>query len=169
MKPDSLEALLLDRALGALAPEVDELLAEHLATDPEAAARGAALADHVALARLAVAVTTRPNVRPPRWRPKSIVPFATAREWMPLAACLALGALVGWALAPRADVPLAATAAVPAAGEPPAVAPTRPAFWSSARVIAAARNAAPARTDDFRFQPRWFAPAKQPQLVEERQ
>ena len=54
MKPDVMERLLLDRALGRLDPDVDALLADHLANDPASAAQVRELHDVVHLATEAV-------------------------------------------------------------------------------------------------------------------
>jgi anti-sigma factor RsiW len=54
MNDETLERLLLDRALGALDADVEALLAAHLAGDPAAARRAAAFNDAAALARQAL-------------------------------------------------------------------------------------------------------------------
>jgi anti-sigma factor RsiW len=54
MKPDILERLLLDRALGRLDPDVDALLADYLANDVSAANQGRELQEVVHLASEAV-------------------------------------------------------------------------------------------------------------------
>lgn len=99
MNPVTLDALLMDRALGELAPETAELLDAYLAQHPAAAARANELDATIGQARRLVSVTPVPLPAPgflgrasPRrwWRPET-------PAWMPLAACLALGALLGWA------------------------------------------------------------------------
>ncbi len=54
MKPDVIERLLLDRALGHLDPDVDALLADYLANDTPAATQARELQDVVHLASEAV-------------------------------------------------------------------------------------------------------------------
>ena len=54
MTPDIMERLLLDRALGRLDPDVNALLADHLANDTSAATRARELQDVVHLASEAV-------------------------------------------------------------------------------------------------------------------
>ena len=54
MKPDVIERLLLDRALGRLDPDVDALLADYLANDPSAATQARELQAVVRLASEAV-------------------------------------------------------------------------------------------------------------------
>jgi hypothetical protein len=54
MKPDVIERLLLDRALGRLDPDVDALLADYLTDDASAATQDRELQDVVHLASVAV-------------------------------------------------------------------------------------------------------------------
>jgi hypothetical protein len=54
MKPDVMERLLLDRALGRLDPDVDALLADYLVNDASAATQARELQDVVHLASQAV-------------------------------------------------------------------------------------------------------------------
>ena len=107
MKPENLEILLLDRALGELPPAVMELLDEHLTRNPGAARQADTLAATLRLARQAVAM---PPETPPR--PLAIDTLRQAqqtRRWrgltweaLRLAACAVLGLTLGWyAHAPR--------------------------------------------------------------------
>lgn len=64
MKPETLEALLLDHAMGELSPEVAELLETHFAHSPEAARQADRLAATVQQARQAVAVMQEAPQRP---------------------------------------------------------------------------------------------------------
>ena len=57
MKPDILERLLMDRALGRLDPDAEVLLADYLANDPAAATQARELQETV---RLATEVMRRP-------------------------------------------------------------------------------------------------------------
>jgi len=65
MKPDVLERLLMDRALGRLEPDVEALLADFLADNPAATAEAHELQDAIQLAteviRSPVAVAEMPN------------------------------------------------------------------------------------------------------------
>ncbi|MEO7317785.1 MAG: hypothetical protein ABIZ56_02225 [Chthoniobacteraceae bacterium] len=90
MNPEALENLLIDRALGHLSPEVEALLAEHLATNPAAARSEADLARTVALAAAAMRREALKLELPPRltmqqrWR--------QANRIVAMAASFALGA-----------------------------------------------------------------------------
>ena len=178
MKPELLETLLLDRALGELSPEVTALLDAHLAQHPDAARRAAELADTLQLAR---AVSDTPAEAPHRpldverlRRTYRAQQSATRRyEALRLAACLALGLGLGWlARAPQPHVEIAAAlphhAPVATPASSPVSAPTAasPAgFWSVARLVAEERSQ-PASDDhrENRDELRWTSPTKQPQL-----
>ncbi|MBL9203733.1 MAG: hypothetical protein JNN01_01510 [Opitutaceae bacterium] len=135
MKPEHLESLLLDRALGELSPAVADLLEAHLARDPEAARRAADFDVTVGAARQALHST--PAVAPP--------PFDRARferagsgnrligrrtELLRLAACLAVGLGAGWLL--RQPEPISLHATRVAVVHPPVNSSTTP-FWSISR------------------------------------
>jgi anti-sigma factor RsiW len=165
MKPEQLETLLLDRALNQLAPEVADLLEAHLAHDPAAARRVAALAATVALARETAAPPREPAAavgaaawqrvqRTWRWRMAGL-------ETLKVAASVAVGLGVAFLWHNRVPSPAQGFAvAVPLAVVQPA-----PAFWSSTRLIAAARRDAGRVADDSNhYQPRWLTPAKQTQV-----
>ena len=165
MKPEHLETLLLDHALNQLAPEVAELLEAHLATDPKAARRATALAATVALARETATAPREPAApvsaavwqrvqQTWRWRRAGL-------ETLKVAASVAVG--LGLAFLWHHRAPTAAQEF--AANEPLAVVKPAPAFWSSTRLIAAARHDAGRVADDSnQYQPRWLTPAKQPQV-----
>ena len=100
MKPETLESLLIDRALNELSPEVGELLDAYLAQNPSAAAGVARIGDAIELARQAVAA---PDEAPQRG---FAVELAQRRSWLDwfqvprielvrLAACTALGLALG--------------------------------------------------------------------------
>ena len=107
MKPENLETLLLDRALGELPPAVMELLDEHLTRNPDAAHHADTLTATLQLARQAVALPHEMTQRPlemdtfrrarQTWRWRGLM-----RETLRLAACAVLGLTLGWyAHAPR--------------------------------------------------------------------
>lgn len=89
MKPDVIERLLMDRALGRFEPDVDALLADYLASDTSAATRARELQDVVHLASEAVRQPV-PAVEPPNqihrlvWRHR-------AEQAMALAASFVIG------------------------------------------------------------------------------
>ena len=127
---------------------------ENLLQDPfvrAEAAEATTFATAVALVREATASGVRPCIQSlstptwPRrnWRPRRA-------EWLRLAACLALGAGLGWSLRPLPQPPPATVTAVSSRAEttattlPLAVANPPSHFWSISARIAAARQAAPA-------------------------
>lgn len=136
MKPELLESLLLDRALGELSPAVAALLDAHLANDPAAARRAAEFDSTLQLARAAVAVPSEPPRRPldlERLRHAQTATRSAVRrmEILRLAACLALGLAGGWLFRAARTVQPSAPVAV-------AFAPARPSdpathFWSISR------------------------------------
>jgi anti-sigma factor RsiW len=137
MTSRQLETLLLDRALGALDPEVAALLDLHLAQDPEAAQRAADLAAALQLARAAVASpveTPRPldQARLHRARSRDHA-RVRRREFLRLAACVAAGLGLGWVARP-AHVAVDSTAVTAALARPSASAPATQ-FWSIAHLV----------------------------------
>src|SRR5512138_1473794 len=101
MKPELLQPLLLDRALGELSSEVAALLDEHLARDPHAARYAAELDDTLVAARAITqidAATPVPALDSARWLQlaQSDRPSTRRSQWFRLAACLALGGAAGW-------------------------------------------------------------------------
>ena len=167
MKPEFLESLLIDRALGELSPEVDALLAAHLATAPAAAREAGRLAATLRQARRAVATPLAAPRRPlgigrlhaelkkQQWR-------AWAGEGLRLAACLALGLALGW----MGHVGRRTAPALAATNAPPATAPVaRDAgdFWSLDRIAAAgSRRPPPSGGAADRYHLRWSSPVKMP-------
>ena len=117
MNPDALETLLIDRALGRHSPEVEVLLAEHLATDPQAAKLAAELEDMVALATKAL-VRAAPELTPPP-RIEGRFWFHRANRVLALAASFAMGAALTLVVArttgPRAEPVSAQQVAAPPA------------------------------------------------------
>jgi anti-sigma factor RsiW len=101
MKPENLETLMLDRALGELPPAVMELLDEYLTRNPDAGRHADTLTATLQLARQAVALppetpqrplemdTLRRAQRTWRWR-------GLTQEALRLAACAVLGLALGW-------------------------------------------------------------------------
>ena len=170
MKPETLESLLIDRALGGLPPEVDELLAAHLRLVPAAARQADGLAATVRRAREAVAAPATTPQRPlavarlqaalrtQRWR-------ALAGEGLRLAACVALGLAIGWRghavrrPVPPAAAPLPARSATVPAAPPPAD------FWSLAKLETVQRRLPPPQANAAdRYRLRWDSPVKMPSL-----
>jgi anti-sigma factor RsiW len=177
MKPETLEALLLDHAMGELSPEISELLEAHLAHRPEAARQAAALFGTVVEARRAVAVRAEAPQRPlavGRLRQAQVVRRRQAFIWegAKLAACVVLGLTLGWY--GRAERPASAVAAAPAimparpavsATVPRRSANATPDFWSLARLEAAQQERQPAESRvSSRFRLRWDSPVKMPHL-----
>ncbi|ACB74824.1 hypothetical protein [Opitutus terrae] len=140
MKPEWLEPLLLDRALGELSPDVAALLEEHLAHHPYAARRAAEFDETLVAARAITRLDAASSVPAPdsaRWQQVAPAARATARrsQWLPLAACLALGAVGGW-LAHPTPVPSTVTpAARVEATTSRSPAATSAGLWSRSRIV----------------------------------
>ncbi|PTX90755.1 hypothetical protein [Opitutus sp. ER46] len=173
MNPETLDALLIDRALGELDPEHAALLDAYLALAPAASARAAQLEGTMNLTRRLLApairsagadpttaVPSRPEVRPGVWR-------RYRGEWLRLAACLLLGGAIGWSVtALRERDSNTSHTPVPVARAP--ATPTRPAtdsFWSPAAAARTHRD-----TGGQRLVPlhrlRWDSPLRKPTLEE---
>lgn len=170
MKPETLESLLIDRALGELGPEVSELLGSFLARTPEATRQAGQWEEAVRQARVATA-TLQP---PPGLRDASWVRPALGAQrrraitgaWIRMAACVALGLVLGWAGHRRPERAPVAAAPAPAtvpAGEAPAASGGD--FWSLAK-LEGARGRRAADLDRVGDGPRlqWKSPAKMPQV-----
>ncbi|HVS53785.1 MAG TPA: hypothetical protein VHD62_15625 [Opitutaceae bacterium] len=157
MKTENLEMLLLDRALGQLAPEVAEMVDEHLARDPAAARCAEEWAATLQLARATVAAENfqvgdsgagLARVRRAwRWRSAGV-------EVMKLAACVALGLAAGWAMRAPRSMPAAITVAGPVRVRAMSPSPSpAAAFWIAARREAEANRrggeASPRTTVDW--------------------
>lgn len=104
MKRETLQSLLIDRSLGELDPETDELLEAYLAHDGAAAEEARRMICAVDVARRAVARPEPEFLPQARWLeddPKS-VSFEGRRRFfeqlLPLAACVVLGVGLGWVL-----------------------------------------------------------------------
>jgi anti-sigma factor RsiW len=163
MKPETLEARLIDRALGELTPEAAELVEEYLALHPEAARRGAETSALLDGARRAVAVPSELPARTPAprqsrrvgWR-RTFVP-----DLLKLAACVAVGLAAGWwaHVAQVSQATESATDSLAKASGPAVVrladaGETEPDFWSVAYLLARQRErpgARPVRTDGDRI------------------
>ena len=143
MNPDLLERLSLDRALGHLSPDVEALLDEVLATNPDAARMARDFQETV---RLTAAVLPKPvqhESLPPRR--VETVSFRQVGRWAALAASFALGAGLTLLVParPQSQPPIVRQTAPAIASaptiEPKAIAPeierkarTLP-FWSAQR------------------------------------
>jgi anti-sigma factor RsiW len=182
MKPENLETLLLERALGELPPATRELLEEYLARNPDAAREADTLTDTLQLARQAVALSPEMPQRPLKmdtlcrarqtWRWRGLT-----QEALRLAACAVLGLALGWyAHASRPAPVLAQTSrAEPAVVRPiPAEALSggavaAPRFWSLAKLQAEQRSRpASASHQESRYQLQWDSPMKMPRVVEDK-
>ncbi len=151
MKPDILERLMMDRALGRLDPDTEVLLADYLANDPAAATQAHELQETV---QLATKVMRRPapTVKIPTqihrlvWRHR-------AEQVLALAASFVIGVGLTALLIHETYLPISAVVASrPAATNPPKVATLQPAlvkrqieslpFWSNQRIYLLASTAA---------------------------
>lgn len=182
MKPETLEALLIDRSLGELEPATAELLDAYLARNPDAAARAAAWQDTTHLARTAVGVktsaasaVTRLPAMPPWRRESTRLSRVVSAQWLKLAACLALGGAVGWLARPVPNVPQVVATPPPTVVvvQQPEVAPmaeSQPSLAWSTRMLARAEAASAASVDrsPARYRLHWESPARKP-ILEEKQ
>jgi len=181
MKPEMLETLMLDRALGELPLAVTELLDEYLTQHPDAARQADTLAVTLQLARRAVAMPCETAPRPlaldqlrqvqpaRRWR-------GLTRATLPLAACVVLGLTLGWYARALRPAPTRAQASRPESTTVRAI-PVEPSssgdgaarFWSLAKRQAEQRSRpAAASHPESRYQLRWDSPVKMPRVVEEK-
>jgi hypothetical protein len=177
MKTETLEALLIDRALGALPPEVDELIDAHLARDPEAARLADGLNATVRLARQAVAPQCAMPSRPlpfAQWRKRAMVQRWHARAWelSRLAAGVLLGLTLGWYARTGGGPLLVAAAPPPARPVPPAAVADQPGrtgsatdFWALSS-FTAGQQARPAPDGSLKTRHRlhWESPVKVPHM-----
>jgi hypothetical protein len=166
MNPATLESLLMDDALGALAPEVHVLLEAYLATDEPARRRWLSLHKLTDQSSRALADRITPDLPPfprrhleSRRRSDLIVRFTGAGA--ALAACVLLSFVLGlwWRPAIKATPTVAAgpAPAIPAPPAPAQVAQVRD-FWSLPRLAAyaertAAQVPAPRRDSSLRQTP----------------
>lgn len=162
MNPKTLDALLLDRAAGALSPDVAQLLDAYIAQDPNAALRGLRYSATVSLIRAAMPPAARDSdLRVPAF-PSARIKAARSRRRVlailrpiAMAAVIAIAFVLGGKLAAPADrpgqVPLVLAEATSAGG-----------FWAYPAAPAATPNHRPART----LAPssvRWSSPLRWPQ------
>jgi anti-sigma factor RsiW len=151
MKPDILERLLMDRALGHLDPDAEVLLADYLVNDPAAATQARDLQETV---RLATEVMRRPA--PVVEMPTQIHQLVWRRRterMLALAASFVVGAGLTALLIHETYLPIGAVVASrPATTGSPKVAVLRPSlvkgqieslpFWSNQRIYLLASAAA---------------------------
>jgi hypothetical protein len=144
MKSETLETLLIDRALGHLTPEMDELLAEHLAANPDTAGLAAELESTVTLAAAALKRPLPPLTLPPQ----VVATLPSRRVLRSLALAASFVAGIGLTLlATRLPMPPRNPAAAPV----PVIVSAQPArnftsdptvralpFWSKERALALA-------------------------------
>ena len=153
MNHEALENLLIDRALGQLSPEVGALLAEHLATTPDAARAAAELGEVVALATAAWHRAKPRLALPPRI--VALPRWPRTRRALALAASFAVGAGIAFlamrGAEVRREIPIVRdTPPAPALAQRPRHSPEveralrKLPFWSKERavLIAGAANEA---------------------------
>ncbi len=154
MKPESLEGLLIDQALGELTLEVEELLDAHLAADPVAAQQAAAWAQTWQVARRAAALESDAQLHPPPLaQSRRIDPWswkAYRAELLRLAACLVIGVATGWAL----------FATQPARPEAPSDAKRPTTFWSMTHLAAEYPGPSAPNIRPVRYELRWKPPVR---------
>jgi anti-sigma factor RsiW len=154
MKSDVLERLLIDRAAGALAPDVEELLAAHLEHDPAARSEAAEIEETLRLARLALAgrkVVALPEARP-SWR-------APSRAWA-AAACFACGLFLGM-FGSRERSAASRTASAPSPGTVATTTANESGFWSAHRL----RAGLPPINVKSENRVIWKSPVEKPQIL----
>jgi anti-sigma factor RsiW len=170
MKPETLNSFLLDRSLGELTPELDELLDAYLAHEPAALTRARAYRATVDLAHAALATTT--DVKPPaiaRWRtPRGPGSWRSRNEILRLAAVLVVGLGMGWGAAAMRlfysstpQPPALRTVAVGARPELPATT----SFWSFAPSY---RGQSATHAASRTYHLRWESPGKLPEVEDKR-
>jgi len=179
MKPETLDALLIDRALGALSPEVDELLESYLVRNPDAVRQAGSLASVVQLARTAVGGPVESTgFSPPMDRVRKALRAQRRRafrwELGKLAACLLLGLGVGLVSRsgggtdPGRDPAEAAVRPPIAAAEAAIVSGGRNGFWSLANLAPGrSEQAAAGIRQDSRYRLHWDSPVRMPHLEED--
>ncbi|MGP8199204.1 MAG: anti-sigma factor family protein [Limisphaerales bacterium] len=154
MKSDVLERLLIDRAAGELAPDVEELLEAHLEREPAARREAAEIEETLRLARLALAgqkVVELPETRP-AWR-------APSWAWA-MAACFVCGLLLG-IFALRGRIATLAIASVPSQPSPAMTTADESGFWS-ARRLRAGLSSMNVKTENRVI---WKSPVEKPQIL----
>ncbi|MGD0813435.1 MAG: hypothetical protein ABSA83_07515 [Verrucomicrobiota bacterium] len=154
MKSDVLERLLIDRASGELAPDVEELLEAHLEREPAARKEAAEIEDTLRLARQAMAgqkVVKLPETRP-AWRGPS---WAWA-----MAACFACGLLLG-IFAMRGRIAAPRIASVPSQSTPAITTADESGFWSVRRLRAGLSR----MTVKSENRVIWKSPVEKPQIL----
>jgi anti-sigma factor RsiW len=179
MKTETLETLLLDQVMGELRPEVVELLEAHLTHTPEAARQAAGLAATIRLARRATVLNSEALRQPLAVARLQKVQKAMRRrtiawELTRMAACAALGLILGWQGHLSRGQSVAAMARVAGNPDLPAmvaereqVPESRTDFWSLANLGAAQqeRQSGSSRPGS-RYRLHWDSPVKMPQVEE---
>jgi hypothetical protein len=162
MNSETLDRLLIDRATGALTPDVEALLEAWLDREPGLASQAAETAETVRLARQVLLPPREAELPPLKVEP---IPFAANRSRRDLAyalaACFTAGLVAGLlvmrgmpAASPRPSV-VALNPPLP----PPAAASSQ--FWSVQNLLSANRSA-PAAAGP---QVIWDSPVRKPRII----
>jgi hypothetical protein len=175
MKTETLEALLIDRALGALSPEVAELLENYLIQNPDAAQKANGLESTVQLARtVAASPVMSMGALPPLGRVRKALAVqrrhAFLWEFGKLAACVLVGLAIGLAsrFGGRPDGALDTSVALVgsvAVNDAAKAEEDRNGFWSLANLASEKSSQAAAGVRlESRYRLRWDSPVKMPHL-----
>jgi anti-sigma factor RsiW len=140
MNRDTLERLMMDRALGELEPDIGELLDAHLKNDPQAANEVREITETLLLAKRAFTRASEPALPAPIFDHRILAfpnrPPAARRvlyRISGMAACVATGAFLGILLARQSVLPSAPK--TPSEAVAPAImASSEPGFWSARRL-----------------------------------
>ena len=111
MNPDTLERLVIDRAMGELSPDVAALLEAHMKLHPQVADEVRQIEETLVLAERSFQGASQPVLPPPSFDsdvlkfPKAPTPAALWLRMAPgLAACLIAGVLLGSGLVQHRDI-----------------------------------------------------------------
>lgn len=156
MKQESLDALLIDRALGELSPEVTELLEEYLVLDRKAAADAHVFDETLAQAKAAAMRDVAP---PAQALPRLSLEVASAKrqwftwpQWAAVATCLLVGIVLGYQLkAPTSSGQNEAQVSQTITSSENDSRAVRSELWSLSRIAEANRNQTPKNPVRYRI------------------